>query len=295
MELREISYVLAVMRRLNFTRASEDLRVAQPALSSQVRKLEAELGVRLLDRTSRHVSITSAGLAFAERAKRIQAEVDALTREMGEYAGAVRGQVRIGGWYITNPELPELLAGFAREHPRVELTVREETSEEMLRMLRSAELDVALPVLRDGLDLSDVEYDVYRTEPFVLVTSRTSRFASRRVVRIDELVDTPLVVFKSGSSLQELVAEAFSAAGLLPRVALETAQLSTARAYASTGLGVAIIPGSVAKTDGPPVAVVPITPAVERVSVIAWRRTLAHSPVTEAFISYLRSRLTPTP
>jgi DNA-binding transcriptional LysR family regulator len=291
MELRQLAYVLEIIRLGSFTRASETLHVAQPAISSQVRKLESELGVRLFERTSRRVVVTAAGEAFGVAARRVLEELETLRREMQEHADTERSQVRLGAWYTTTPELPELLAAFARAHSGIDLTIREVTSELMLTMLRHAELDVALPVIHEGLDLTDIEYSVFRVEPFVLIVAPESEMARRDSVRIEELDKVPMVAFGRGSSVQQVIERAFSAAGLLPRIALETSQLSTVRAYVAAGIGAAVVPRSVAEGDGPAVALIALDPSPERVSAIAWHRSLGKAPATQALIMYLTDGL----
>lgn len=291
MELRQLECAVAVAHYRNFTRAAESLLIAQPALSAQVRRLEAELGVRLFERTTRRVSLTPAGVVFVARAERILAEATAASREMAEHAGAVRGRVRIGAWYTINPELPELVAGFAAEHPQVDITLREENSDVMLDMLRSGELDVALPVIREGLDFSGLDHFVYRREPFVLITALGSELAPRTEVSIEELAETPLIVFKLGSAVRLVVERAFATAGIPPRIAVETAETAGARAFVSAGLGVALIPRSVAERPGPPVATIPLTDAPVRTSALAWRSVGGQSPATQALVSFARRRL----
>ena len=213
MDLRQLSGAVAVARYSNFTRAAASLHIAQPALSAQIRNLEHEVGIPLFERTTRRVVVTPAGLAFIAHADRILAEVDAASREMAEYAGGVLGRVRIGAWYTVNPQLPALLAGFVKTHPNVEITIREENSDVMLDMVRAGELDVALPIMCKGLDLTDIDHLVYLEEPFLLAVAPNSPLASRASVAVEELFDTPMITLKPGSAIRYLIEQAFLAAG----------------------------------------------------------------------------------
>lgn len=295
MELRQLEYAVAVARYRNFTRAAQDRLIAQPALSAQIRKLELELGVRLFDRTTRRVALTPAGMAFVARAERILAETQATAREMAEHAGAVRDKIRIGGWYSVNPDLPAVLAGFVADHPHIDITIREESSDVMLDMLRNGELDLALLVVRDGLDFSGTERVIYRTEPFVLIASKGSPLAKRKEVEIRELGSTPLIVFKPGSAVRHVVEHAFAAAGVPLHVAVETTETSAARAFVSAGLGVALVPRSVAARAGPPVAILPVIPTPVRTSALVWRQADGDDgsdhTARRAIVGYLRRRL----
>src|SRR4051812_28945506 len=118
MELRQLRYFAAVARNRHFTRAGEELNIAQPALSQQLRRLETELGVELLARTSRRVEITQAGEIVLARAHRVLAEVDAIRYELDELKGLARGRVTVGGMAPFGPlDLPALLDDFTRSYP----------------------------------------------------------------------------------------------------------------------------------------------------------------------------------
>lgn len=124
MDLRQIAYVEAVARNANFTRAAAELHVAQPALSVAIRRLEAELGVRLFERTSRRVTLTPAGSAFLKRTSRVSREVEALAQEMREYAGGIRGRLRLSAWYHVEPDLVDFMRDFTAANPLVESPFR---------------------------------------------------------------------------------------------------------------------------------------------------------------------------
>ncbi|MFN8629454.1 MAG: LysR family transcriptional regulator substrate-binding protein [Chloroflexota bacterium] len=145
-------------------------------------------------------------------------------------------------------------------------------------------LDVALPVLRPGLDLEEIELLPYIEEPFVLAAPPGSSLAGVIAADLADVAGEPLVTFNPGSSLRRLVEQAFAAAGLEPRVALETIETGAARAMVSSGLGVAILPRSVATRPGPPVAVVPLVSPPVRRSAIAWR-TGTGSPARDRFLA----------
>src|ERR1700730_11754656 len=136
MELRHLRYFVAVAQRKHCTRAAEELNLAQPALSQQIQQLERELGVALLERTSRRVRLTPAGEAFLSRAERILAEVEQAQREMQEFAGIKRGRVVIGALQSLDAfHFSALLARFHSRYPEIEIILREEANEELLEHL----------------------------------------------------------------------------------------------------------------------------------------------------------------
>src|SRR5215216_3816971 len=145
MELRQLNYFVAIAEEQSFTRAAERLWVAQPGLSTQIRRLESELGVRLFERRPRGVDLTDAGELFLERARKAVAAAE-LARSTGDdlRAGLV-GTIRLGivtgaGW----PHLGELLGRFGRDRPDVELTVVESYAGTLLRDLHDGRLDAVL-------------------------------------------------------------------------------------------------------------------------------------------------------
>ncbi len=142
MELRQLHYFVVLARALNFTEAAARIGIAQPALSQQIRALERELGVTLLNRTSRRVSLTDSGVAFFNRAEKLLAEADAAKLEMQEFAGLARGKIVVG----VVPNLGEiwlanLLADFHQRYPGIEIVLIEETTLPLENLLARGQLD----------------------------------------------------------------------------------------------------------------------------------------------------------
>src|SRR5579884_3208904 len=136
MELRQLRYLVALAEEGSFTRAAVREHIAQPALSQQLRRLEGELGLLLVERTTRHVSITQAGAVLVARGRRILTELEAAHAELEEIKGIRTGHVRVGAIHTMSPiDVSLTLAIFHERHPGVELTVREESSEELAEMV----------------------------------------------------------------------------------------------------------------------------------------------------------------
>lgn len=145
MEFRQLRYLVALADERHFTRAAARSHVAQPALSQQLRKLEDELGLPLVDRTTRRVALTEAGELLVARARRVLAELDAAGAELQQVSGLLAGRVTIGLTQTPGPlDLLPLLADFHARFPAVELAVREDLSTTLAAQLRADELDVAL-------------------------------------------------------------------------------------------------------------------------------------------------------
>jgi LysR family transcriptional regulator, transcription activator of glutamate synthase operon len=286
MELRQLRYLVALADERHFTRAAARLHIAQPALSQQVKRLEDEVGVALVDRTTRHVSLTPAGELLVASARRALAELDAAAAELSDLAGVRTGRVVIGAMRSTGPfDLSGLLAAFHTRHPGIELIVREDPSEVMLQHLHADALDVAfLSVNR--LDAGpDIQLHPLLDEPLVALLTPGHPLADRRRIDMCELRNERFVVFGEGGSLRRIVVQGAREAGFEPTLAFESTESARIRAMASRGLGVALAPASEAEHEGPPVAVVSVRrPRLTRDVTLAWRTQRRHSPAARAFL-----------
>jgi DNA-binding transcriptional LysR family regulator len=291
MELRQLEYFAAVVRHGQFTRASRALSVAQPAVSQQIRRLEGELGLELLRRTTREVELTDAGAALLERAHRILAEVEAARQELSDVTGLRRGSVEIGALPVSSIDTPALVAGFHDLHPQVHIHLHELTLELMLQMLRSDELDLCLALIHPANLAPDIAGILIHQEEFVALLRERHRFADRKSITLDRLAEEPLIRFRAGSAVQRSIDDAFDAAGVTPTYAFQTFELETMRALANRGLGVAVLPGGYLKREGPAVATVPLRPRVEAPVSLIWRAERRRPPAAEAFLAYAREQL----
>ena len=291
MELRQLRYAVAVADHLHFTRAAEALHVAQPALSQQIQRLEAELGLDLFARTSRSVAVTEAGEALVARARRILAEADAIGEDVDAVRGVLRGRVVIGSMQSLGPfDLPGLLADFHAQHPGIDVVLREDATQRMVAMLGADELDLAVATIDeprpDGLESQGLY-----TEDLVLVVAPDHPLAGRRRIRPADLPPGPFIFFREGSGLRSATERVLDEAGIEPRVRFETSELTRVRALAARGLGVAIMPRSDTEGPGPAVATVEIGPPKLRRSVgLVWRAGRRRAPAAEAFLAFALAR-----
>jgi len=287
MDLRQIAYVEAVARHANFTRAAAELHVAQPALSVAIRRLEVELGVRLFERTSRRVSLTPAGSAFLHRAARVSREVDALANEMREYAAGSRGRLRISAWYHVEPDIVDFMRDFTAANPLVEVSIEELSAADTLAALRAGDVDIAAVVQFPGLDLDDFGRAALRTEPAVLVTRADDALSGAESVRVAELFGRSFVVTRPGTGLRRLLDHVFAGAERPPRIAIETNELAAMVAFASAGLGDAILTPTVVREADFPVSLVPLADIGPFTTVSVWRKD-EHDPVVLSAIDMIR-------
>jgi LysR family transcriptional activator of glutamate synthase operon len=260
MELRQLIYFEAVVRCGGFTRAAEQLHIAQPAVSAQIRQLESELGVALLARTTRKVSLTYAGEVFLARARRVLEELNAARGDLAELTGLHRGRVVIGATALLGPlDLPAVLAGFHRQHPGIDLSLRSGLIAELLASLDRGDVDLVLGPIH--ADLAP-QYSARRLfdEGLVLVTSPGHRLARLARISLEQVKGEPFVCLPAGSGLHLLLLATAATAGFVPDVRFETHTPDSIRALVSAGLGVAVLARSVAGGLGPPVSVHELEP-----------------------------------
>jgi LysR family transcriptional regulator, transcription activator of glutamate synthase operon len=291
MDLRQLRYLVALAEERHFTRAAARVHVAQPALSQQIRRLEDELGLPLVDRTTRRVALTDAGELLVDRARRALSEVDAARAELAELAGVRTGQVVIGAMQSLGPfDLTALLAAFHARHPGVELSVSEEVSDTLLQRVRADAVDVAFLSLTERVGHEGLEVQPLATEPLVVLLSAEHRHASRPSLRISDLVDERFITFREGASLRRIILTAARDAGFEPQIAFETNEVERARAMAARGLGVTIVPESDAHGHGPDLAAIPLErPALTRDITLVWRRDRRLTPAASAFLALART------
>lgn len=261
MDLRQLEYVDRLARTLNFTRAAQELHVAQPGLSHSIAKLEAELGCKLFDRTSRSVRLTDAGTTFVARARRILADVKNLGVEMRGFGEGTAGVVRISTWYHLEPMLPTLLRDFIAGNPNIEVSIVELVGTAMLEALRHDEVDLGVAIVAPIWDLTEIEQQIIRTEPLVVMLPRT-----------DELVFDRM----------------FASAAVEPRVVVETNEIAAMQAYVKLGIGVAITPRSNVPLLADPAVAIPLAGFPELQIALCWRRMGYRPPAAERALAFVR-------
>jgi LysR family transcriptional activator of glutamate synthase operon len=286
MELRQLRYLVALAEERSFTRAASKVLVAQPALSQQIAKLEAELGVPLVDRTTRRVGMTQAGERLVEHARRVLREVDVAQEELADLAGVRSGRLTIGASQTVGGfDLLGLLATFHRRYPDVDLALRENLSISLAGQLRNDELDLAFITIPAGPATEGLERRLVSSEDMVAILPADHELGARETLRIDDLEDQTVVTFRHGATIRRRLDEAAQRAGVDLRVAFETNEVTRMRAIAAAGLAVAILPRTDAEQPGPPVVAVPFDePGFRHTVYMCARAGRHHSPAARALI-----------
>lgn len=250
MELRQLRYFRAIARTGSFSAAAAEEFVVQSALSQQIRKLEEELGLRLFERTTRSVRLTDEGSRLLELADRVLGDVELVRAEADALRGVVRGKVAVGMMECPPAmlDMAVLLSGFHGEHPGVEVALRSGGSRRMLDDVRSGELDFAI------LGLPPVPLDERLGSRTLLVEDLVGLVAGdhrlRKSVRAGSLADEVFVDFPSGYGLREQTDHCFAEAGVDRKVGFEVVRVEEMIRFAALGLGIAVLPRSIAAAIG---------------------------------------------
>jgi LysR family transcriptional activator of glutamate synthase operon len=295
MELGQLRYLVALAEERHFTRAAAREHIAQPALSQQIRRLEEEVGLALVERTTRRVAVTDAGEVLVGRARRILAELEAAHTELQALRGIAIGHVSVGAMHTMGPvDLSLVLSIFHSRHPAVELTVREESSEDLAEMLRVDELDLAFLSVTERIESHGLGLHQLVREELVAIVAREHSLGKRRRVRMAELEGEQFISFREGARLRELLTTAGRSAGFEPQVKLESNESQRIRRLVARGMGVAILPRSDAVAPGAEVSTLTLThPSLSRDITLAWREERRHSPAAAELLELARTTYAP--
>ena len=290
MELRHLRYFVAVAEERHFGRAAERLHIAQPPLSQQIRRLEAEVGAPLLHRTTRSVELAPAGEVLLGRARDILAAVDAATDDARRAARGEFGRLAIGfTGSATYALLPAVAAALRAALPGVALDLRGELlTPAQVAGLLDGTLDLGL--LRPPVRERELAVEVVRREPLVAVLSREHPLAAADAIPLEELEHEPFVTYPSHfrSVLHDAVEETCAAHGFRPNVALEVSETATLVSFVAAGLGVSLVPESVRHMTVEGAVYRPLARDTTTVELaVAWRRDDA-TPLLERALEVVR-------
>ena len=281
MNLRDLKYLVALMDHKHFGHAAETCFVSQPTLSTQIKKLEDELGVVLVERNPRHVMLTDVGLEIAGRARLILDEVN----QMRELARRARdpeaGTVQLGIFPTLAPYLlPHVIPQIRIRFPKLLLLLTEEKTEEILRRLRDGRLDAAVVALPIGDEALHEEF--LFEERFLLAMHEDHPLARRKKIVAADLEGQQLLLLEDGHCLRDQALAVCRLSGADERSGFRATSLETLRQMVGSGVGITLLP---ALSVQPPVAPMPGLkllrfsdhPPSRRIAMV-WRRSTAFAP-----------------
>jgi LysR family hydrogen peroxide-inducible transcriptional activator len=292
---RELEYLVALAKYRHFGRAAEACLISQPTLSAQLKKLETELGVQLVERDSRGVILTEFGVKAAERARRILLEVQHLKDAAQESRNPESGAVRLGLFPTLGPYLlPLVMPGIVSRFPGVQLLLIEEKSDALAASLRNGEIDaaiLALPVVGEQF-----VHEFLFEEPFLLAVPKTHPLSDRDRISLASLSHEELMLLEEGHCLRDQALDVCSLSGAMERPTFRATSLETLRHMVGAGLGMTLMP-KLATLTGDSASTTRFVhfeqPCPSRRIALFWRKRSARDTLFRSLASHIRDAVTP--
>lgn len=284
MEFRQIRYLLEIVRGGGFTRAAESLGIAQPSLSVAVQKLEDELGITLLNRQERKITLTAEGRVFFERARQIEDLIKGVVHEMEEFRGLERGEIRVGipGMLGTH-FFPSVIANFRQQYPNLKLSVYADGANKILAMVESGELDTGIVASADFSD--SIAWRLLICEEMVACVSSRHHFAGKHSITLSELSREPLFLFNEGYFQRQYLTEAMGRLGLRPNVVFETNLVPLLKQVVAGGGGITTL--LKIAVNEPELVAISFDPPLFVKAVVVWKKHAYLSKATRTFLEFI--------
>src|SRR5437899_2821917 len=295
MELRHLRYFVAVAEDLNFTKAAAKLRLAQPSLTRQIHNLEAEIGVRLLNRSKNQVTLTEEGRSFLVDARRILALATESVQAVQRLSRGETGQLNIA--YLSNSDfelLPKTLAAFRQTFAHIALNLFDMAPAEQFRALEARKIDLGFVGLPPPAAAKALQWESIARHRTVVVLPAKHPLARKRLVKLDELKTMFFVGMseKTHPGFRDWLCETCQPAGFTPRI-LQDAELEPAlMTFVAEGLGVTLAREHIKTLPHPGVAIRPLAPSVKTDYYIAWNRD-NDSRALQQYIEIVKSLTAP--
>ncbi len=290
MEIRQLEYFVAVAEEANFTRAAQRCLVAQPAVSAQIQRLERELGQPLFDRSRRTATLTAAGSAALPHARAVLAGVADVGAAVDEVSAVIRGTVRIGTVTSHDVDIAALLANFHTDHPAVEITLGTDDSVRLIERLRDGTVDLAIVSVGSDETVDGISLDTVTDQAIDAVVAHGHPLAHRETITLSELCEHPLIALPVGTGIRHQLDVACTAAQCSPRIAFEASTPPALVELAAHGLGVAVVPRSIALSRND-LHTVRMVPELRGRLALAWRSTGPMNPATAILVQKARRQV----
>jgi DNA-binding transcriptional LysR family regulator len=282
-ELLQLQYFRTVARMEHMTKASQELRIAQPALSKTIARLEQDVGVPLFDRRGRQIRLNTYGEVFLKKVEMALAALEEGKKEVNELAGLEYGSIHLATSILDR--LSEPLGNFLSLHPEVNFRITQVSMEEMEDLVEAGKVDfgfTALPIERRDFHAMPV-----LNEDLYLAVPPGHRLAGRISVSLSEVADEPFIGYKDGFLFQQLNDAFFRKAGIMPNFVCRVDEPSAIASLVRAGLGVALVGGCGRGEDSPLTLVSIKTPVCQRNFQIIWHKKRYLSLAARKFLDFI--------
>ncbi|MBO6203736.1 MAG: LysR family transcriptional regulator [Selenomonas sp.] len=248
MEFRQLEYFCTISHLKNFTRTAETLHVSQPSVTKAIKALEAELGLMLIDRSQKKVSLTPEGQAFLLHAQKIMSAASAAKKDMARYHAGSRGKVQFGLPPMVEAYLfPDLFTQFQTNFPEISLDVQEYSdSDEVRNRLALGDLDFGI-VLGEVRPTTENELLLMQDSMSICLPANHP-LAAQEKVGFADIADEKFIMQQPHTYQHREVARRCNEAGFMPEIALCTSQLKTIKQLVANGMGISVLPNFVTNT-----------------------------------------------
>lgn len=289
MELRQLEYFQMSSRLKNITRAAERLRVSQPNITVAIKKLEAELGIQLFDRSQKQLSLTPEGAVFLNRIELALRNIQDAVLEVNDYKQLQKGTIKIGipsmiGAYL----FPKIFSSFQRRYPHLDIYLYEEGSMAIREHLERDELDFGIVIISDASP--NLQLLKMSTNQIVACVPEHHELVKQDFIHIKDMADTDLIMLKEGSFLRNLILQKLKSANVTPNIVLESNQIETIKGLVSSDVGLAFLLDFIIK-DTPGIKGLPLSEPIFVDVGLAWKKDRYISKASQSFIDFCKDSL----
>ena len=289
MELRQLEYFQMASRLRNITRAAERLRVSQPNITVAIKKLEAELGIQLFDRSQKQLALTPEGAVFLNRIELALRNIQDAVLEVNDYKQLQKGTIKIGippmmGAYL----FPKIFSSFQKKYSHLDIYLHEEGSMSIREQLERDELDFGIVIISGAAP--SLQLLPMAKSQVVGCVPANSPLASKKSISLNDLRTSHLIMLKDGSYLRNLVQRMLKDAGIKPDIVLESNQVETIKGLIASGVGMSFFLDFIAENAFGTKALPLENPVTVDVG-LAWKKDRYISKAAQAFIDFCNTTL----
>ncbi len=288
--IRQLRVFVAVAQQGSFSQAGQSIGLSQSAVSHSIKELEAEMGIRLLDRTTREVMLTEAGQQLATRLERLLEELNTTLLDARSYGQQRSGTVRVAASQTISAHLmPQCLAASQQAYPEIKVMLRDRPQQWVLQSVRNAEVDFGIVI--DPLQSADLDCEAILEEPFLLLCRRDDALASAAEIRWEMLNGRPMVLQDYASGSRLLIDEALRSQQVEAEIVQEIGHPATLYPMVEAGIGISILPAlALPLPEGRPLMVRRILPEINRTLMLIRRKNRSLTPAAEVIWQEVRQQ-----
>ncbi|WP_308546271.1 LysR family transcriptional regulator [uncultured Selenomonas sp.] len=289
MELRQLEYFQMASRLRNITRAAERLRVSQPNITVAIKKLEAELGIQLFDRSQKQLALTPEGAVFLNRIELALRNIQDAVLEVNDYKQLQKGTIKIGippmmGAYL----FPKIFSSFQKKYSHLDIYLHEEGSMSIREQLERDELDFGIIIISGASH--NLQLLPMTTSQIVACVPENSPLAAKDRLTKEDIAAANVIMLKEGSFLRQTILGKLKEQSITPNIVLESNQVVTIKGLVASGVGISFLLDMVLE-DAPGVKAIPLEEPLFVDVGLAWKKDRYISKAAQSFIDFCRDTL----